>query len=90
MAKHCYDLYAIVSDDTSAILLWCSDKIGECLLGTTANDMVKLQQTYKVIFDLKIGAAKNRSYIFKFKMTSTASKLGTSKTVMVINACPIV
>ncbi|KAJ2830774.1 Replication factor A protein 1 [Coemansia furcata] len=89
-SKHCYDFCVIVGNDIDTIRLWCSDMIGESLLGATANDMVKLQQTDKVAFGLKIAAAKNKSYIFKCKTTSTASKLGTSRTTMVINACPVV
>ncbi|KAJ2840042.1 Replication factor A protein 1 [Coemansia sp. 'formosensis'] len=89
-SKHCYDFCVIVGNDIDTIQLWCSDKISESLLGTMANDMVKLQQTDKVAFALKIAAAKNKSYIFKFKITSTTSKLGTSRTAMVINACPVV
>ncbi|KAJ2811135.1 hypothetical protein FBU31_007840 [Coemansia sp. 'formosensis'] len=89
--KYSYTLHVKVSDGTGKIQLQCSDKVGELLFGTTASNMVKLQQqTDKAAFNEMFTAAKNKLYIFKCKITSVANELGTSKTATAINAHPIV
>ncbi|KAJ2838505.1 Replication factor A protein 1 [Coemansia sp. 'formosensis'] len=89
--KYSYTLHVKVSDGIDKIQLQCSDVVGELLFGALANDMVKLQhQTDKVAFNEMFAAAKNKSYIFKCKITSVANELGTSKIATAINACIIV
>ncbi|KAJ2831985.1 Replication factor A protein 1 [Coemansia sp. 'formosensis'] len=89
--KYSYTLHIEVSNGTGKIKLQCSDVVGELLFGTTASNMVKLQQqTDKAAFNKMFAAAKNKSYIFKCKIMSMANELGTSKTAMVINAHSIV
>ncbi|KAJ2812821.1 Replication factor A protein 1 [Coemansia furcata] len=89
--KYSYTLHVKVSDGTGKIKLQCSDVVGELLFGTSANDMVKLQQqTDKVAFNEMFAAAKNKSYVFKCKITSVVNELGTSKIATAINACLIV
>ncbi|KAJ2825441.1 Replication factor A protein 1 [Coemansia furcata] len=89
--KYSYTLHVKVSDGTGKIQLQCPDKVGELLFGTSANNMVKLQQqTDKVAFNEMFVAAKNKSYVFKCKISSVANELGTSKTATAINARPIV
>ncbi|KAJ2815924.1 Replication factor A protein 1 [Coemansia sp. 'formosensis'] len=89
--KYSYTLHIEVSDGTGKIQLQCSDVVGELLFGTSANDMVKLQQqTDKAAFNGMFVAAKNKLYIFKCKITSVANELGTSKIATAINAHSIV
>ncbi|KAJ2831049.1 Replication factor A protein 1 [Coemansia sp. 'formosensis'] len=89
--KYSYTLHVKVSDGTSKIQLQCSDEVGELLFGATANDMVKLQQkTDKVAFNEMFAAAKNKSYVFKCKITSVVNELGTRKLATAISAHLIV
>ncbi|KAJ2820755.1 hypothetical protein FBU31_005124, partial [Coemansia sp. 'formosensis'] len=49
----------------------------ELLIGTTASNMVKLQQqTDKAAFNEMFAAAKNKLYAFKCKIISVANELG--------------
>ncbi|KAJ2013507.1 Replication factor A protein 1 [Coemansia sp. RSA 2531] len=63
--RHSYSLSISISDSMDQILLDCSNKIGELLLDTTADDMVKWQHSNAGKFYQKVATARDKLYTYK-------------------------
>ncbi|KAJ1911769.1 Replication factor A protein 1 [Coemansia sp. S17] len=88
--EQCYDFCFDVSDGIDHISLQCTNKVGEILLGTSANEMFKLWRANRAEFDKKIDSVKNKYYVFKCMTTTEHPFKGTiRKVASVITACPI-
>ncbi|KAJ2348518.1 Replication factor A protein 1, partial [Coemansia sp. RSA 2618] len=87
--EHRFIFSVNVSDETGQNWLQCFNATGEQLLGCTANEMVRLQQTDEAAFNQRISDATFREFVFRCRAKSETFNDNTRVRISVSGMQPV-